>query len=112
MTQDELLAALAPPRLPAGVLQPDWREALGLIGLGLLAALLVFLLLAPLLTRRPSHRARIRATRGLPVGERLLAIARILGHLPADLRAAAYGAGPAPTDERIEHIANRSGRRR
>lgn len=112
MTRDELLAALAPPRLPAEALQPGWREATGLIGLGLLASVLVFLLVAPLLGRRPSRRARIRATRGLPPGERLLAIARILGHLPAPLRAAAYGAAPPPPDDRIERIANRSRARR
>lgn len=105
MTHQELLAALAPPRLPAAMAMLDWREWMALAGLGLLAALAVFLLLRPLLGRRPSRRSLIRATRGLPPGERILAIARILGHLPAPLRDAAYGAAPPPDDAGIERLA-------
>lgn len=108
MTHEELLAALAPPRLPAEMTGLGAREALGLVGLGLLAALVVFALLSPLLARRPSRRGLIRATRGQPPQARLLAIARILGHLPARLRPAAYGAAPPPPDVQIERIALRS----
>ena len=61
---------------------------------------------------RPSRRALIRATRGLPGPERILAVARILGHLPDALRAAAYGAAPPPDDGRIERVALRSRRKR
>lgn len=111
MTHEEMLAALAPPRLPADMAMLGWREALGLAGLGLLAALILYVLLSPWLARRPSRRARIRATRGLPAQERILAIARILGHLPARLRPAAYGEAPAPADAEIERIALRSRRR-
>ena len=42
----------------------------------------------------------------------LLAIARVLGHLPAALRPAAYGAAPPPSDRRIEAIARRARLRR
>ncbi|MDP5306612.1 hypothetical protein [Paracoccus spongiarum] len=112
MTQAELLAALAPPRLPADLARIGWREGLALVSLGLLAAVILFALLAPMLARRPSRRARIRATRGLPVPDRLLAIARILGHLPATLRPAAYGAAPPPGDRQIERLALRSRRPR
>ncbi|MAN56565.1 MAG: hypothetical protein ACU0DB_08805 [Paracoccus sp. (in: a-proteobacteria)] len=112
MTQDQLLAALAPPRLPAGMAVMDWREDLGLLGLGLLVGLALFLALRPCLDRRPSRRALIRATRGLPGPERILAVARILGHLPDALRAAAYGAAPPPDDGRIERVALRSRRKR
>lgn len=102
MTRDELLAALAPPRLPAAMQALDWREMLALVGLGLMIAALAALLLAPLLRRRQSTRARIRATRGLPVDERLLAVARIIGHLPPGLRQTAYRPVPPLTDAQIE----------
>lgn len=110
MTHDEMLAALAPPRLPADMAAMGWREELGLLGLGLLAGLALFLALRPFLAHRPSRRSLIRATRGLPGQERILAIARILGHLPEPLRAAAYGAVPPPDDAGIERIAKRSRR--
>ncbi|MTH35291.1 hypothetical protein GL279_11830 [Paracoccus limosus] len=107
MTQAELIAALAPSRLPASALDPGWREALALFGLGLLAGLVLALLLRPLLRPRVSLVQRIRATRGQPAQERLLSIARILGHLPPALRDAAYGAAPPPEDPLIERIARR-----
>ena len=81
MTPDELIAALAPSRLPASVLTAGWRELLAAFGLGLLLGL-------------------------------LLAIARILGHLPEALRPAAYGAAPAPDEVTVERIANRQRRAR
>ncbi|RJE83347.1 hypothetical protein [Paracoccus onubensis] len=116
MTHEDMLAALAPPRLPADMAALGWRELCGLAGLGLLAALILFALLLPWLTRRPSRRVRIRATRGQPGAERILSIARILGHLPEALRPAAYGAAPPPSDEQIERIAlagaNPRGKRR
>lgn len=111
MTQAELLAQLAPPRLPLGMATLDWREGLALAGFGLLAGLALALLLRPLLGRRLSRRARIRATRGLPAEARILAVARILGRMPPGLRAAAYGAAPAPDDATIERLARRRGRR-
>ncbi|SIQ90007.1 hypothetical protein SAMN05421641_11710 [Paracoccus thiocyanatus] len=107
MTPDELIAALAPSRLPPGLMALDWRGMLALAGLGLLAGLALALALSPLLSRRPSRRARIRATRGLPGAERLLAIARILGRLPAALRAPAYGAAPMPPQDEVERLARR-----
>lgn len=108
MTHEEMLAALAPSRLPVDMSILGWREVLGLTGFGLLAALILFALLSPWLARRPSRRSRIRETRRLPAQERILAIARILGHLPERLRPAAYGDAPAPTDAEIERIALRS----
>ncbi|WP_134682131.1 hypothetical protein [Paracoccus ravus] len=112
MTHDELIAALAPSRLPGGVTDPGWREFLGLFGLGLLLGLGIALLLAPLMRRRLSRRARIRATRGMPPQERLLAVARILGGLPEALRPSAYGAAPPPAMATLERIANRHRRAR
>lgn len=111
MTRDELLARLSPPRLPLDMGALGWREMLALAGIGLLAGLAVALLLRPLLARRPSRRALIRATRGQPPQDRILAIARILGRLPDPLRPAAYGAAPAPDDATLERIALRRGRR-
>ena len=108
MTHEEMLGLLAPARLPADMAVMGWRELCGLAGLGLLAALILFALLLPCLTRRPSRRARIRATRGQPGPERILSVARILGHLPEALRPAAYGAVPPPSDGQIERIALRS----
>jgi type II secretory pathway component PulM len=101
VTQEELIAALAPVRLPAAMRVLEGREMLALLGLGLLAAVLIAVLLRPLLTRRASLRSRLKATRGLPADERLLAIARITGRLPSDLRDAAYRSSP-PSDAEIE----------
>lgn len=105
MTPAELIAALSPSRLPPSLQALDWREALALFGLGLLAGALLAGLLSPLLIRLRSIRARIRATRGLDGQERLLAIARILGRLPKPLRPAAYGAAPVPPDAEVERLA-------
>jgi len=105
VTPDELLAQLAPPRLPPEIGALGWREILALAGIGLLLGLLAALVLRPLTTRKPSRRALVRATRGMPPEVRILAIARILGRLPDPLRPAAYGAAPAPDDAAIERIA-------
>lgn len=105
MTRDELIATLAPSRLPQTMLSLGWREALALIGLGLIAGAVLAWLIRPLLSRRPSLRARIRATRGMQPQERLLAIARIRGKLPKALRAPAYGAAPMPPDPELERLA-------
>lgn len=107
MTPAELVSRLAPSRLPPTMQGPGWAEYLALFGLGLLAGLALAWLLSPLLRPRVSRAARVRATRGLPAGERLLAIARILGRLPPALRPAAYGAAPPPPDPEIERIARR-----
>ncbi|WP_347137683.1 hypothetical protein [Paracoccus sp. SSK6] len=111
MRRDELLAQLSPPRLPLDMAALGWREMLALAALGLLAGWLIALALRPLMGRKPSRRALIRATRGMAPEARILAIARILGRLPEPLRAAAYGAVPAPDDDAIEKIALRRGRR-
>lgn len=111
MTHDDLLARLSPPRLPLDMAALGWREMLALAGIGLLAGLAAALLLRPILARKPSRRALIRATRGLPPQDRILAVARILGRLPDALRPAAYGAAPAPDDAAIEQAALRRGRR-
>lgn len=110
MTQEELIAALAPVRLPAAMRVLEGREMLALLGLGLLAAVLIAVLLRPLLTRRASLRSRLKATRGLPADERLLAIARITGRLPPDLRDAAYRSSP-PSDAEIERASRMRSRR-
>lgn len=103
----ELIAAMGPPRLVPQLVSLGWPEMLGLLGLGLLAGLAIATVLSPFLVRRVSAHARIRATRGLPAQERILAIARILGRLPEPLRPSAYGAAPAPPDDEIERLARR-----
>jgi hypothetical protein len=105
MTQAELIAALPEGRLPPGLMQLNAADYLLLFGAGLLLAALISFLTMPLLERRPSRRALIRATRGMPPQERTLAIARLLGHLPEELRASAYGAAPPFDMETIERIA-------
>lgn len=112
MTHEALIAALGPGRLPQGWGALQLTDILALIGIGLICAVPVALMLRPVLDRRPSRAERIRHTRGLPAEARLLAIARILGHLPSALRAAAYGAAPPPPDAEIERIALRSRRGR
>lgn len=107
MTQAELIATLAPSRLPPSLQMLGWRDGVALFGLGLLLGVGLVWLISPLLTRRASIRARIRATRGLPGQDRLLAIARILGRLPKSLRPAAYGGAPVPPDDQIERLAKR-----
>ncbi|MFC3167081.1 hypothetical protein [Paracoccus fontiphilus] len=111
MTRDELLAQLAPPRLPLEIAALGWPEILSLAAIGLLAGALAALVLRPLMARRPSRRALVRATRGMPPQDRILVIARILGRLPDALRPAAYGAAPAPDDATLERIALRRTRR-
>lgn len=111
MTRDELLAQLSPPRLPLDMAALGWPELLALTGIGLLAGLAAAWLLRLVLARRPSRRAQIRATRGMTAQDRILAVARILGRLPDPLRAAAYGAAPAPGDDAIDRIALRRGHR-
>lgn len=105
MTPSELIAALSPSRLPPTLLSFGWREGLALFGIGLLFGLLIVTLVSPFLTRRPSTRARISATRGVEGEERLLRIARILGYLPASLRPAAYGAAKLPDEAEVERLA-------
>lgn len=109
MSRDELLAALAPIRLPGAMRGLDWRELLALFGLGLILAAVIALLLMPLLSRKVSIRQRIRATRGLPIEERLLAVSRITGRLPPALRDTAYRRNSQITDDQIERV---SGARR
>ncbi|SHN05177.1 hypothetical protein [Roseibium suaedae] len=105
MTQAELIAALPEGRLPPELMTLHPLDLLALFGLGLILASLVALLILPFTARRPSRKELIKATRPLPPEERLLAIARILGHLPEELRLAAYQSGPPPTDDAIERAA-------
>lgn len=105
MTQAELIAALPPGRLPPELTQLHAADYALLFGAGLLLAALASLLAVPLLERRPSRRALIRATREMPPQERSLAIARILGRLPTGLRATAYGAAPPLDSDAMERIA-------
>ncbi|GAB4070732.1 hypothetical protein KHC28_06350 [Ancylobacter sonchi] len=111
MTQAELIATLPEGRLPPGLMQLNATDFATLFGAGLLMAALLCWLTQPLLQRRPSRRVLIRATRGMPPQERALAIARILGRLPEELRATAYGAAPALRSETIERIALKARRR-
>lgn len=112
MTQAELIAALPEGRLPPALMQLHAADFLILFGAGLLMAALVSVLVVPLLEHRASRRALIRATRPLPSQERVLAIARILGHLPVELRATAYGAGPELDAATVERIALKARRGR
>jgi len=112
MTQAELIAALPDGRLPQSLMQLHAADLIALVGAGLLLAALLSLLIAPLLEWRPSRRALIRATRGLPPEERALAVARILGHLPGELRTTAYGAASPLHEEAIERIALKARRTR
>lgn len=104
MTQADLIAALSDSRLPASMQMLGWRDGLALFGLGLLAGAALIWVISPLLGRRRSMRARIRATRGMAGQDRLLAIARLMGRLPAALRPAAYGAAPVPSDDQIDRL--------
>lgn len=112
MTQADLIAALPNGRLPPSLMQLHATDILALVGVGLLLAVLLSLLIAPFVERRPSRRARIRATRGLPPQERALAVARILGHLPGELHATAYQSAPPLGEAEIERIALRARTRR
>jgi len=105
MTQAELIAALPEGRLPPSLMQLDAADYLLLFGAGLMLAALIAFLAMPLLERRPSRRALIRATRAMPPQERALAIARLLGHMPEELRAGAYGATPPLDAATVERIA-------
>ena len=105
MTQAELIAALPEGRLPPELMTLHFGDLLAFFGLGLVLAALISLVLMPLLARRPSRKALIRQTRDLAPEERLLAIARILGYLPEELRSAAYGLKPLPGDDQIERAA-------
>ncbi len=113
MTHDQLIQALSPVRLPTpmAVLSPG--EMAALLALGLIAGLVLALAVLPFTRRRAARqRLRVTALRGLSVPDRLLAIARLLGHLPVGLRPAAYGAAPPPPDRRIEAIVRRARIRR
>lgn len=105
MTRAELIAALPEGRLPPELMTLQPADLLALFGLGLAFSALLALVIMPFVARRPSRRSAIRATRGLPPEERLLAIARILGHLPEPLRAPAYGIEAPPANEAIERAA-------
>ncbi|MBD8894075.1 hypothetical protein [Roseibium litorale] len=105
MTQADLIAALPEGRLPPELMTLHAADLLALFGLGLIFSAVMSLLFMPFLARRPSRKSMIRQTRGLPPEERLLAIARILGHLPEGLRPAAYGLEPLPGDDVIEREA-------
>lgn len=109
MTQDELIAALPDGRLPPELMTLYPADLLVIFGAGLILSALMSLMLRPFVARRPSRKSLIRATRSLPPEERLLAIARILGQLPEELRPAAYKTGPMPTDESIERAALKTG---
>ena len=109
MTHDELLARLPPPRLPAEMASVSLSEILALVAFGMLLGLVAGFLILPLTRRRSSpKRVRLSDLRALPVSERLLALARLLGRLPPSLRAAAYGAEPPPSDQMIERAARRA----
>lgn len=109
MTHDEIMARLPPPRLPAEIASVSLSEMLAFVAFGMLLGLAAGLLLLPLTRRRSSSkRVRLSDLRALPVPERLLALARLLGHLPPSLRAAAYGAEPPPPDQVIERAVRRA----
>lgn len=112
MTQAELIAALPEGRLPPALMALHATDLVALFGLGLLLGALFCALMLPLLARPVPLLARLRAVRSLEPEARLLAIARILGRLPDDLRAAAYGAAPPPGAEAIERIALKARRAR
>lgn len=109
MTHEEMLGALSSPRLPAQMASLSVSEMLALAGIGMALGLLAGAFILPL-TRRREQRSRVRLAdlRALPVPERLLVLARLLGRLPPLLRAAAYGAEPPPSDRVIERAARRA----
>lgn len=107
-----IVADLHPPRLPEAFAALHAGDLLAAFGLGLLAAVLLLTLAAPLLRRRPPRprlSARIDAAAGLPPAARLLALARIVaergGTLPEDLRAGLYTGEADPA--RIEALIRR-----
>lgn len=113
MAHDQLMQALSPIRLPASMTGLSQAEMAALLALGLIAGLLLAAIILPF-TRHRAARPRLRPAdlRHLPTPERLLALSRLLGHLPAALRPAAYGAAPPPPDRRIEAIIRRARLRR
>ncbi|QBX34917.1 hypothetical protein E4191_09485 [Paracoccus liaowanqingii] len=113
MTHDQMMQALSPVRLPGSMATLSLPEMAALLAFGILAGLAVAAAVLPLTRRRaPRRRIRLADLRALPVPQRMLALARHLGHLPEALRAAAYGAAPPPSDRRIERLARRARLRR
>ena len=112
----DIVTAMHHPRLPEPFTAIGWDDLLSMFGLGLLLAVAVLTLFAPILRKRvppPSLSSRIKAAADLPEQERLLALARLLGErggsLPEDLRHALY-TGQNPDPAKIEALI-RSARR-
>ena len=107
MTGAEVVAALRPPRLPAGTAELGPGALAAAFGLGLLLALALYLLARPLLRARAraltpaEHLAQIAK---LEPKARPLAAARLFDRLgarpPAALAAELYRPDPAPLDTR------------
>lgn len=120
-----LANALHGARLPAELAELAVRDVVAALGLGILAALLLFLALRPMLSRRRSRvdevAAELRELAGLPSDQRLFHQARLRATLIADparyapdWRAALYDPGAdvdhAALDAEIMALAARSGR--
>ena len=95
---------LHPPRLPEGFAGLGWPEIATALGLGLLAALLLFEVARPWLRlkRRAKLEDRLKALRETPAETRILGLMELARNLgltpPEDLRAALYA--PAEASER------------
>ncbi|WP_265502178.1 hypothetical protein [Paracoccus beibuensis] len=107
MTHEQMLDALAPVRLPSSFGSLGVNEIMVLVALGLIVGVAVSAIIRPL-TRGGDRRLRLSDLRAMPVPQRMLALSRLLGHLPPALRPAAYGAATPPSDRRIERIARLS----
>lgn len=106
----ELAASLHPSRLPFAFVSLHPGDFIAIFGIGLLLAVLLLTIFAPLLRKRkrsPGLQAQIDSAAKLPPQERLLRLAVLLhergGRLPEDQRQALYAAEPGEP-ERLEAL--------
>lgn len=120
MTQDELLSALAPIRMPIHFAEFTWRDSLLSLALGLILGLLISLLISRFTTRRLTKtdevQLEIEQLKLLPPDARLVGLSHLLARLDHDklaelgLQEALYdpliNVDPAPVERVILEAAN------
>lgn len=108
---EDLVASLHPPRLPEAFATLGAMDILAAFGIGLLLAVLILSLTAPLLQRRPRRiglSAQIAEARALPPQDRLLALTRLLsargGAIPEEMKPLLYRGTPPPSDRELAAV--------